>query len=94
MLASALSGPTSKLQALRGGQPQLQIKGEQLEEEALTQHVPLIQWLEQARPFPADKGRVIQWGLSECNVDFIVPEVTYTAEQIRLQTSCNHLLLL
>ena len=61
MLASALSHTTSKLQALRGGQPQLQIKGEQLEEESVTQCVPLVQRLKQVRPFPADKGIVIQY---------------------------------
>jgi len=60
VLASALSHTTSKLQALRGGQPELQIQGEQLEEEAVTQCVPLIQRLKQVGPFPADKGIVIR----------------------------------
>lgn len=61
MLASALSGTTGKLQAIRRRQPQLQIEGEQLEEEAVTQRVPLLQQLKQVRPFPAYKGTIIQY---------------------------------
>lgn len=74
-----LASETAQCQALGGGQPQLQITGEQPEEEALAQRVLLLQHLKQARPSPADQGK--SYSL-DCSVDFTVPEVTYAANLI------------
>lgn len=74
-----LASATAQRPALGGGQPQLQITGEQPQEEALAQRVPLLQHLEQARPSPADQGRCYSL---DCSVDFTVPEVTYAVNLI------------
>lgn len=74
-----LASAPAQRQTLGGGQPQLQITGEQPEEEALAQRVPLVQHLKQAGPSPADQGK--SYSL-DCSVDFTVPEVTYAANLI------------